>query len=255
MAIGGWDPSGCAGIAADLKTVMAWNAYGTAVITALTGQNTQTVKGVYPVALDIIRSQLESVVSDIEVHAVKVGLLANPAIANLVVSLIQEFRLTNIVVDPVLRSTTGYELGDEEIVEAYKEKLCPIADVLTPNIDEASVLSGLEVKDVESMKDAAVKLRSLGAKHVIITGGHLEKTATDVWYDGTEHRVFEAPTILNTNARGTGCTFASIVAVHLASNQNIAVAIPAAKKYIAQALVHRFQIGKGRGPLNHNTRF
>ena len=254
LAIGGLDPSGCAGIAADLKTIMAWDAYGLAVVTVVTAQNTQRVTGVFPVSNDAIRAQFESIVSDIEVHAVKVGLLADASVLNVVAELLREARLTNIVVDPVLRSTTGFSFGDEKLLRAYKDSLFPLADVITPNLDEASAWTGMEFHDVESMKKATVNLHQMGPKNIVITGGHLQGDASDVFYDGARTQVFAGPKIPNANARGLGCTFASVLAVHLARNQSIPVAIESAKSYIAKAMAHPYQIGKGRGPLDHNYR-
>jgi hydroxymethylpyrimidine/phosphomethylpyrimidine kinase len=251
LTIAGFDPSGCAGVAADLKTFQAWNAYGVAVITSITAQNTQRVSAVYPVALEAIESQFESILSDIEIHAVKIGLLTKSTILELVVSLCQRRKLSNIVVDPVLTSTTGYQFADADVIGSYKERLFPIADVITPNIEEASVFAGIKVKDVVSMKAAVIRLQKYGPKNVVITGGHLEKEAVDVWYDGARHQQFTAPKAAN-NFRGLGCTFSSILAVHLARNLNLSIAIPAAKNYVARAMSHSYKIGKGKGPLNHN---
>jgi len=253
LTIAGFDPSGCAGVAADLKTFLAWDVYGVAVITTITAQNTQLVSAVYPVLPGAIQAQFESIVSDIEIHAVKIGLLTESTILELVVSLCTQSRLTNIVVDPVLRSTTGFDFANPAIVAGYKERLFPIADIITPNIEEASVFSGMEVKDVVSMKEAAIRLHKYGPKNVVITGGHLETDAVDVWYDGARHEIFSAPRVINTNSRGLGCTLSSILAAHLARNLSLSVAIPAAKDYIARAMAHSYKIGKGKGPLNHKV--
>jgi hydroxymethylpyrimidine/phosphomethylpyrimidine kinase len=252
LTIAGFDPSGCAGIAADLKTFQAWDVYGVAVITTITAQNTQQVSGVYPVTPETIQSQFESIVSDIEIHAVKIGLLTKSTILELVVSLFRRYELSNIVVDPVLTSTTGYEFADVALIESYKEKLFPIADVITPNISEASVFAGMEVNDVISMKEAAVELHNYAPKNVVITGGHLQTEAVDVWYDGARHETFVAPKVMNANFRGLGCTFSSILAIHLARKMDLSTAIPSAKSYMARAMSHPIKIGKGKGPLTHN---
>ena len=250
LTIAGFDPSGCAGVAADLKTFQAWGVYGVAVITSITAQNTQEVSGVYPVRPEIIQAQFESIVSDIEIHAIKIGLLTKSTILELVVSLCQRHQLSNIVVDPVLTSTTGYQFAEAEVIETYKEKLFPVVDVITPNIAEASVFAGIEVKDVASMKEAAMRLHEYGPKNVVITGGHLETEAVDVWYNGGQHELFAAPKVAN-NFRGLGCTFSSILAIHLARKLDLSTAIPSAKDYIAEAMSHPNKIGKGRGPLKH----
>ena len=228
LTIAGFDPSGCAGVAADLKTFQAWDAYGVAVITSITAQNTQRVSAVYPIALEAIESQFESIVSDIEIHAVKIGLLTKSTILELVVSLCKHHQLSNIVVDPILTSTTGYQFSDADVIESYKEKLFPIADIITPNIEEASVFAEIKVKDVVSMKEAAIRLQKYGAKNVVITGGHLETEAVDVWYDGGQHKLFAAPKVAN-NFRGLGCTFSSILAIHLARKMDLSTAIYSAK--------------------------
>jgi len=254
LTIGGLDPSGCAGVLADLKTFSAWRVYGLAVITAITAQNTQKVDAVYPVALEIIGAQLESLVNDIEIHAIKIGLLPDAKTAELIVELLKGFHLTNIVVDPVLRSSTGYQFADEKTIAVYRDKLIPMAEAVTPNLEEASVFTGLEVQDVPSMKEAATKLFEMGARNVVITGGHLPSRAIDVHYDGIKHSLFDAPRVVSKNTRGTGCTFASVLAIHLARKLKIVSAIDPAKKYIARGLLHPFQIGKGeQGPLNHNV--
>lgn len=254
LTIGGLDPSACAGVLVDLKTFAAWKVYGLTVITAITAQNTQRVEAVYPVPLEVIGAQLEALVNDIEIHAVKIGMLPSAKSAELTAELLHIFHLTNIVVDPVFRSSTGYQFADEKTIAVYRERLIPMADVVTPNLDEASVLAQLEVHDIAGMKQAAEKILQMGAKQVVITGGHLEGRAMDVLYDGIKHTIYDAPKISSPNSRGTGCTFASILAVHLARKLKIHSAIDPAKKYIARALVHPFKIGKGEhGPLNHNV--
>jgi len=254
LTIAGLDPSGSAGMLADLKTFSAWGVYGLAIVTALTAQNTQRVDAVYPVAPDVLRAQVESIVSDIEVHAVKIGLLPDSKTAQLIAKLLRTCGLTNIVVDPVLKSTTGYTFADDKTLTVYREELFPLAQVITPNLEEASLLAGVEVRDLVGMKQAAEVLFKMGPKQVVVTGGHLESRAMDVLYDGSKHTVYDAPKVVSTNTRGTGCTFASILAVHLAKNIKIEAAIEPAKKYIARAMAHAFKIGKGeRGPLNHDV--
>jgi hydroxymethylpyrimidine/phosphomethylpyrimidine kinase len=251
LSIAGFDPSGCAGIAVDLKTFLSWNVHGLGVITAITAQNTQRVSKVYPVPANAIRSQLEAIASDIEIHAVKIGLLPDASAVELIASLCEEFKLTNIIVDPVLRSSTGFSFADQEVISLYEKKLFPIADVITPNIDEASIFSGMDIETVEDMKSASQKLQQFGARRVVITGGHLQGNPTDVLYDGVRHEVFDSRRIA-AQARGLGCTFSSILAIHLARNQPLAAGIESAKNHIGRALSGTYKIGKGRGPLNHN---
>jgi hydroxymethylpyrimidine/phosphomethylpyrimidine kinase len=253
LVMAGLDPSACAGIIVDLKTLMAWRMYGMGVVTAITAQNTQRVDSVYPVPMETIGSQLESIVGDIEIHAVKIGLMPNAKTIELVAELLKTFKLSSIVVDPIFRSTTGYEFADEKMIQAYKERLFPMADVITPNLYEASILSGMDVKDISTMKEASQKIHQLGPKNVIITGGHLEARASDVIYDGVRHSVYDAPKIGSNNTRGLGCTFSTIVAVHLAKKLKPIAAIDPAKKCLARAMVHPFKIGTGNGPINHNV--
>ncbi len=253
LVIAGLDPSACAGVIVDLKTLMAWRMYGLAVVTAITAQNTQRVDSVYPVPMEVIGSQLESIVADIEIHAVKIGLMPNAKTIELIAELLRTFKLTNIVVDPIFKSSTGYQFADDKMIQAYKEKLFPLAEAVTPNLHEASILAGMDVRDVATMKEASSKILQLGPKNVVITGGHLENRAQDVHYDGVRHTVFDAPKLATSHSRGLGCTFSTILALHLAKKTKIATAIDPAKKYLARAMVHPFKIGTGNGPINHNV--
>lgn len=254
LAIAGLDPSGCAGISADLKTFLDFSVHGLAVVTAITAQNTQKVEALFGVNHETIRDQLKSIVADIEVHAVKIGLMPDSTTIEFVSRLCEEYKLTNIVVDPILRSTTGYSFGDADSIEAYKRFLFPIADVISPNLQEASLLTGNKVLDVRAMKRAAEDLHKTGAKNVIVTGGHLEESAVDILYDGEKIQEFAAPKVQSENGRGTGCIFSSIIAIYLARAQSVATAIEAAKKYISEGLLHSYKIGKGRGPLGRAGR-
>jgi hydroxymethylpyrimidine/phosphomethylpyrimidine kinase len=253
LVIAGLDPSACAGVIVDLKTLMAWRMYGVAVVTALTSQNTQRVDSVYPVPMEVIGSQLESIVGDIEIHAVKIGLMPNAKTIELIAELLRTFKLTNIVVDPIFKSSTGYQFADEKMIQAYKDKLFPLAEVVTPNLNEASLLSGMDVHDVATMKEASTKIHHLGPKNVVITGGHLDNRAQDVHYDGVKHSVFDAPKLSTPHSRGLCCTFSTILALHLAKKSRVGSAIDPAKKYLARAMVHPFKIGTGNGPINHNV--
>jgi hydroxymethylpyrimidine/phosphomethylpyrimidine kinase len=253
LVIAGLDPSACAGVIVDLKTLMAWRMYGVAVVTAITAQNTQRVDSVYPVPMEVIGSQLESIVGDIEIHAVKIGLMPNAKTIELIVELLRTFKLTNIVVDPIFKSSTGYQFADDKMIQAYKEKLFPLVEAVTPNLNEASILAGMDVHDVATMKEACSKILQLGPKNVVITGGHLDNRAQDVHYDGVRHTVFDAPKLATNHNRGLGCTFSTILALHLAKKTKVVAAIDPAKKYLARAMQHPFKIGTGNGPINHNV--
>jgi len=254
LTVGSFDPSGCSGVAADIKTLMAFKCYAVSVLTAVTSQNTQKIDGIYPIPLEMIGQQFDALTDDFEISAVKVGLIPYPKAIELVATLLLSFKLRNIVFDPIIKSSTGYVFLKEDSIELIKQLLIPITDVITPNLYEASVLTGIEVNDSYTMKDAATKLVEMGAKNVIVKGGHLEKRAIDCLYDGSKYNFFDSPKLNTNRTRGTGDTFASIIAIHLAKKENLFDAVNNAKKYLARAMSHQFQIGKGNeGPLNHNV--
>lgn len=253
LTISALDPSGGTGIIADLKTLMAWRMYGMAVTTAIIAQNTQRVESIYPVPMEVIGTQLESIVSDIEIHAVKIGIMTGAKTMELVIELLRAFNLSNLVVDPVLCSSTGYQYADDKMIAIYKEKMFPLAECVTPSIQEAAIFAGVPVGDVAQMKQAAEIIHKMGPRNVVITGGHLEGRAMDVLYDGTRHTVFDAPKAATTHTRGLGDTFSAIIALHLAKKVKVSAAVDPAKKYIVRAMVHPFKIGNGNGPLNHNV--
>jgi len=251
LTIAGWDPSGGAGLAADLKTIAAFGHYGVGVVTSVTAQSTQGIQAIYDLPMEFIAQQIESLTSDIEIHAVKVGMLGTTRTVNIVASLIQSLKLRNVVVDPVLKSTSGTALLEKKGIPALKEKLLPLADVVCPNMDEAAVLTGVKVSDLQGMKDAAKQLVKLGAKHGVVTGGHLGARAIDVMYDGKQFSIYDSTKLQTTNTHGAGCTFASAVACNLARNLPTAEAVDYAKRYVARAMSHPYKIGKGEGPMLH----
>jgi hydroxymethylpyrimidine/phosphomethylpyrimidine kinase len=254
LSIGSIDPSGCSGILADVKTIMAFRCYAATILTAVTSQNTQVVDGIYPIPLEMIGQQFDALVDDLEISAVKVGLIPYPKAIELVATLLLSFKLPNIVFDPIIRSSTGYVFLKDDSIELIKQVLIPICDVITPNLYEASVFTGMEVKDTNTMKDAAARFVEMGAKNVIIKGGHLEQRAIDCLYDGLKFNFFDAPKLSTSKTRGSGDTFSSIIALHLAKKDTLPNAINNAKKYLSRAMSHQFQIGKGsEGPLNHNV--
>jgi hydroxymethylpyrimidine kinase/phosphomethylpyrimidine kinase len=251
LSIAGWDPSAGAGVAADLKTIAAFGNYGVGVITSVTAQNTQGVQAIYDLPMEFIAQQIESLTSDVEVHAVKVGMLGTARTASLVASLIPSLKLQHVVVDPVLRSTSGTLLLEKRGIPVLKEKLLRLASVVTPNLDEASALTGLHVTDVKTMKDAARSLVKAGAKAAVVTGGHLGPRAIDVLYDGHKFSVYDSTKLATTSTHGAGCTFATAVACLLARNVPLPEAVDEAKRYVARAMNHPYRIGKGEGPLMH----
>jgi hydroxymethylpyrimidine/phosphomethylpyrimidine kinase len=251
MSIAGWDPSAGAGVAADVKTISAFGLYGVGVITSVTAQNTQGVQAIYDLPMEFIAQQIESLVEDIEVHAVKIGMLGTLRATNLVATLVKEMKLPNVVVDPVLKSSSGTALLEKKAIPVLKEKLFPLARVITPNMAEASTLTGNRVTDVASMKKSAEALIKTGTENVVVTGGGTGARAVDVLFDGHHHTLFDANRIETTNTHGAGCTFSSALACHLARGVTVEEAVDGAKRFVLRAMSHPYRIGKGDGPLHH----
>ena len=217
LAIAGSDPSGGAGIQADLKTYAALGVYGMAAITALTAQNTVGVTGVHAVPPEFVALQIDAVVSDIPPDAVKTGMLASAEIVRMVAEKAREHGLRNLVVDPVMVAKSGDSLLAEDAVRAVRDELVPLATVVTPNLPEAAALLGRPVDSLEVMREAARAIHALGAANVVIKGGHLEgETLTDILFDGERLHEFSGPRVQTRNTHGTGCTFSSAIAVYLA---------------------------------------
>ncbi|MEJ2420557.1 MAG: bifunctional hydroxymethylpyrimidine kinase/phosphomethylpyrimidine kinase [Acidobacteriota bacterium] len=255
LTISAFDSSGADGIAADLKTYQAFRVYGAAAVTAVGAQSTVGLQALHPIPIEIMGQQIESVATDMPVHGVKLGLLPTAAHVEMVATLLKALSLEKfLVVDPVLKSESGVELLDPEAVEALKKNIIPMAYVLTPNLEEAEILSGVPVKDMNGAKAAAKVIRELGCENVVVTGGHLEgPRAMDLWYDGSHQRIFDGSKIVTRNTLGMGTTFASIVAASLVKGLALGECIEKAKQYIAKATQHPFEIGKGSGPLNHTV--
>jgi hydroxymethylpyrimidine/phosphomethylpyrimidine kinase len=255
LTIAGSDSGGGAGIQADLKTFAAFGVFGMSVITAITAQNTCEVTAISEVPLQIIEKQIDAVISDIGTDAVKTGMLANTAIVRLVAESIEKYGLQNVVVDPVMISKSGDSLIDSSAITAMKEYLIPLVKVITPNIPEAMKLLGREINGVLDMEEAAVELHKLGCEYVVLKGGHLEKSsdAIDIVYDGNQIQELRSLFFKSDNTHGTGCTFASAIAAGLAKGYKPLRAFQMAKKYITHAIKSSFPLGKGHGPVNHNT--
>lgn len=253
LTIAGSDSGGGAGIQADLKTITVLGAYGMSVLTALTAQNTVGVQGVHEVPLDFIRKQLDSVLSDIGADAVKTGMLASSEIVKTVVKGLNDYNVEKLVVDPVMVATSGDRLLSEDAVETVKNELLPLAWVVTPNLSEASLLSGVDIKTFEDMQEAARKIFELGPKHVLIKGGHFEddqNRSVDLLYDGTFMETFDAPMIDTRNTHGTGCTLSAALASYIAQDLSVSDAVCRAKAFITNAIAFSFNIGSGNGPTN-----
>ncbi|MBA4372401.1 MAG: bifunctional hydroxymethylpyrimidine kinase/phosphomethylpyrimidine kinase [Thermodesulfovibrio sp.] len=248
LTIAGFDPSGGAGIQADLKVFSGFEVYGLSVVAALTAQNSMGVKAVRPVASAFLRRQLTVLFEDLEPHALKTGMLQSRANVAVVSEIIKKYRLGNVVVDPVLLSSTGRRLAEKGTEALVRNKLLPVATVVTPNMHEASVLAGIEVKDLEDMKRAAVILHELGAESVIVTGGHLEGTAVDIFYNG-EYTLLKGRKVPG-EFHGTGCRFSAVIAALLAKGVKPLAAAQQAKIYMRQAMKKTFSTGKGMHLFN-----
>ncbi len=251
MTIAGSDSGGGAGIQADLKTFAALGVYGTSAVTAITAQNTVGVTAVHEIPVDIIAAQIDAVVTDIGADAVKTGMLASTAIIECVSSEIRRHGVTQLVVDPVMVAKSGDTLLREDAVQSLCTQLIPLAALVTPNIPEAQTLTGVEISSDNDMRVAARRIIEMGARAVVVKGGHREGPATDLFYDGSTFREFTAPRVETANTHGTGCTFASAAAAGLARGMNLRDAVALAKDYVTEAIRHSFPMGRGHGPLNH----
>lgn len=251
LSIAGFDPSCGAGTAADLKTFSANNCYGVAAITALTVQSTQGVKDVHVTPSPVLRAQLDTLADDLNIAAVKIGMLGSRANAVAVAEFLDRRNFANVVLDPVVQpSAGGPDLLDAGGVKYLADELMKRAAVLTPNIPEAALLTGIEVKDVSGMEAAARKLVERGARAVVIKGGHIDK-AVDLLFDGSEAMTLGGDHVRTEHTHGSGCTFASAIAAQLALGRGLREAVMLAKAYVLKAIEAGFPIGKGPGPLDH----
>ena len=255
MTIAGSDSGGGAGIQADLKTFAALGVYGTSALTAITAQNTIAVTDVHEIPVSTITAQIDAVLADIGADAVKTGMLSSIAIIECVTDSLQRHAgmpgVSRLVVDPVMVAKSGDSLLRQEAVSALAEQLIPLAAVVTPNIPEAETLTGLSITGGEGITEAARRIAGMGARAVVIKGGHRDGPATDLYYDGSTFREFTARRFDTPNTHGTGCTFASAVAAGLAQGLDAEDAVEQAKEFVTEAIRASFQIGGGHGPLNH----
>ena len=251
LTIAGSDSCGGAGIQADLKTFSAHGLFGMSVITAVTAQNTQGVFGVQDISAELIQKQIEAIFDDIAVDAVKIGMVSITDTIKVIAKTLERYLVKNLVVDPVMVSKSGYHLLQPEAKEALIRYLLPMAKVVTPNIPEAEVITGMKINDLEDMKSAAVQIYHMNSEYVLVKGGHLEGEAVDVLYDGKDFKYYHSPRIHTQNTHGTGCTLSSAIASNLAKDMSVAEAIEGAKAYITVAIEQSFSIGKGVGPTHH----
>jgi len=252
LTVAGSDSGGGAGIQADLKTVTLLGSYGSSVITALTAQNTRGVSGIHGVPPSFVAEQLDAVLSDIPVDTVKTGMLFCAEIIATVADKLAEYRKRIVVVDPVMVAKGGAPLIDRGAVNVLKDRLMPRTYLLTPNIPEAERLTGLTIVDEEGMQEAARRLYRLGARNVLVKGGHLVAgDAVDILFDGSAFHRFTAPRILSKNTHGTGCTYASAIATYLAQGEPLREAVGRAKEFVTAAIRLGQPLGRGHGPVNH----
>lgn len=250
LTIGGFDPSCGAGIAADLKTFAAHGCYGVAAITSLTVQSTEGVQAVHNTPSAELREQLEILAKDCDIAAVKIGMLGNRGNAVVVAEFLDAHKFAHVVHDPVMKSSSGAELLDAAGIKYLATELLKRSTVITPNVPEAEILAGMEIKDVADMEAAARKIVEMGAHAVIVKGGHMER-AIDVLFDGEKITQLGGDRVKADNYHGTGCTFASTVAAQLASGRGLTEAAMLAKAYVTKAIEKGYAIGKGRIPLDH----
>lgn len=251
LTIAGSDSSGGAGIQADLKTFAAHGVYGMSVITAVTAQNTQGVLAVQDISREMVLKQIEAVFDDIQVDALKIGMVSQRDIIYAVAEGVKKYSARNVVLDPVMISKSGFNLLVPEAKEALISELIPLATIVTPNIYEAIAITGVNIKGIGDMERAAKLIFKMGPENVLIKGGHLEEDATDVLYDGNKITHFKSHRINTKNTHGTGCTLSSAIASNLAQGYDMVESVSKAKKYITMAIMHSLEIGKGVGPTNH----
>ena len=256
LTIAGSDSGGGAGIQADIKAISAMGCYAASAITAVTVQNTVGVQAVHPVPLEILSGQIDAVLSDIGADAVKIGMLHSSDVVNLVADKIEKYGIRNVVLDPVMVSTSGHRLIEDSAVDTLKERLIPLARVITPNLPEAEILCGRTIPSEDEFADAALALSRMGHVSVLLKAGHLsDETLVDYFFNAEDGSMIRMPSerVDTCNTHGTGCTLSSAFAAALARGEELASAAQSAKKYITQAIISgaEYTIGKGHGPVNH----
>lgn len=253
LSIAGSDSGGGAGIQADLKAMEANGVFATSVLTAVTAQNTKAVTMSYDLPVRIIDAQIDAVAGDFDLAATKTGMLSSATIVEAVAAQVEAHGLFPFVVDPVMISKSGFKLLKDNAIDAVREVLLPLATVVTPNIHEAAYLTGEEIRSVDDARAAAEEIYAMGPEAVLVKGGHLDESteALDLLYDGNGFRSYSAARVQTDNTHGTGCTYGSAIAAHLAHGKDLPEAIEAAKAYVTSAIRNALDLGNGHGPTNH----
>jgi len=252
LTIAGSDSSGGAGIQADLKTFQAHGVFGMSAITAVTVQDTRKVYDIEELYPEIVHDQITCLFDDIEIHAVKIGMVSSIELIQAIAKALKAVKPPPIVLDPVMISKSGYRLLNQDAQDALIQHLFPLAEVITPNTYEAQALIGRNIKNIDDMKNAALDILKLGAKKVVVKGGHLEEDrATDILYDGRDFKKIQSRWVETKNTHGTGCTFSSAIAANIALGKTFFEAVALAKEYITGAIEHALPLGKGHGPTHH----
>ncbi len=252
LTIAGSDSGGGAGIQADLRTFHAFGCHGTTVVTAITAQNTLGVTAVHPIPLDVVRAQVDAVASDLPPRATKTGMLATTALVETVAGAVEDHSLSALVVDPVMVASSGARLLDEDAVDAVRKRLLPLAALVTPNLPEAAILTGRDVRSEADQREAARRLVELGARAALVKGGHGEgDDLVDLFWDGRNERVWRRQRLSTRNTHGTGCTLSAAVAAGLARGDTLEEAVDRALGFVARAIASAPSLGAGHGPVNH----
>jgi len=253
LSIAGSDSGGCAGIQADLRTFSALGVHGMTAITSVTSQDTRRVHESFTIPAGSVYSQIEAVLGDIGADAVKTGMLPDGDIIGVAVGQLRKHQVSNLVVDPVMISTGGDLLVSESAAESLIEMLLPLAAVVTPNLSEAMAITGREVATLDDMYAAAAEIKKIGARSVLVKGGHLEDSAfsTDLFYDGESFKEYRVPRVATKNTHGSGCTLAAAIAAFLARGSELGLAVSRAKEYVTGAIKNSYPLGGGNGPLGH----
>ncbi|GAA0424431.1 MULTISPECIES: bifunctional hydroxymethylpyrimidine kinase/phosphomethylpyrimidine kinase [Virgibacillus] len=251
LTIAGTDPSGGAGIQADLKTFQELTVYGMSVITSVVAQNTTGVQNVHHLPVTMINEQLNSVISDMPVHSIKTGMIANKDMMQVIAEHLSK-SVVNYVMDPVMVATSGDPLISEDARSFLKQQLLPLATVVTPNIPEAQYITGQSIDNTSDLQEAAFEIvKSFGARAALVKGGHLQGKAVDYLYDGNKLYTFEAERFQTKNTHGTGCTYSAAITAHLSKGLPLYEAVKQAKQYVTAAIQYSFSLGAGNGPTNH----